>query len=146
MAEDSAAIRAALLDALQSGRVDLPALGDRLARTLREPGGRREPGEQRQFLNGLETLLVEGLRDEGRPTRDLVFDTAIPGLVAEGRTALELVEGHTTLFVALGHELAAAVPPELSAGAATWLAAWSGDYVREVTERALAAERAGSGG
>ncbi len=140
---DDQPTRAALLAAMTEGRVDLAALGERLATHLGTPEEQDEAvtTEQRQFLNGLETLVLEGLRGEGRTTRDFVFDTAIPILVSEGRTTVDLVEGHTTLFVALGHELASAVPDDVRPDAAMWLAGFFGDYVREVAERALVAER-----
>jgi len=130
--------RTALLDALD--RVDLGALAERLRAHLQDGDEAADPGETRQFLNALETLIAEGMRGEGRDMRDLVFDTAIPGLVARGSTALELLESHVVLFVALATELTAAVPADVRDDAAVWLAAWFADYTREVTERALALE------
>ena len=137
-------VRAALLDAFARLRPELGELADRLAGQL--PEAEREhvdPAETEQFLNAFEALVIEALRGEGRETRDFIFDTAIPAMVAQGQRPLDLLESHITFFVVLSHRLCTDVGPGLADDAAVWLGTFFAGYGREVTERALAAEAAG---
>jgi Flagella basal body rod protein len=93
-----------------------------------------------QFANAVEALLVEALEEAGTEHRTLVFETAIPGVVAQGYPAMSMLEDHVALFLLLSTRLVAAVPAEQRTAAEDWLARYCAAYVHETTVLALAAE------
>ena len=119
-------------------RIDLAAIAAQLGDGEVE-ATQTDQAATEQFLRAFEALMREAL-EGGRDQRDLVMDAAIPALVEHGMTTAELVNSHTAFFVALAPPLVEAVEPAgLRDEAALWLAAYAGDYTREVAERAEAA-------
>src|SRR5687767_7822752 len=82
----------------------------------------RGPEETDQFLNAFERLLAEALEGDRRDTRDFLFDTAIPALMASGTSPYALLGGQVTFFVVLTNHLLCAVPAGLREEATFWLA------------------------
>jgi hypothetical protein len=118
-----------------------------IADTVADPAAPTElsPAEQQardQFLHAFAALLREGLQG-GREQRDLVMSTAVPALLDNGQSTLDLVRGHVAFYMALSPHLLAAVPEHLREDASTWLATYAADYTAEVTEIALRAEATG---
>jgi hypothetical protein len=97
----------------------------------------RKAGEQ--FVHAFAELLREALRGE-RAQRDLVMETAVPALVANGQTPLELLRGHVSFYMALQPHLLDAVPADLRLEAGRWLARYAADYTHEVVARATEAQ------
>jgi hypothetical protein len=136
---------AALLRALDDVGPRLRALGESAAPPDAPPPDPQMDEAAEQLLRAFVALLREAL-EGGREQRDLVFPTAVPALVAAGQTALEIVEGHVSFFMVLSAQLLDAVGADVRDDASVWLARYAGEYVREVTEIALAAERDAGGG
>lgn len=142
VADDDAEVTRALdlaLAAVEPTLMDLVAL--LAGQTPRALGAELADSDTEQLLHGLTTLVREALDGPSREKRRFILDTAIPGMLAHGDTALTLVESHVAFFTLLGHRLLQAVPDELQTAAARWLATFFAEYVREVTETALAVER-----
>jgi hypothetical protein len=133
---------AALLAVLDDGRVDLAAVAGEIG----EATGQQDPAvddqTSEQFLRAFEVLLREGLQG-GREQRELVMESAVPALVANGQGALDLVESHVAFFVGLSSVMVEAVDAEARQAARGWMVRYASEYVREVTEVALDAERDG---
>ena len=92
-----------------------------------------------QFLHAFAALLREGIQG-GREQREFVMQTAVPALLANGQTTLEMVRGHVAFYMALSPHLLAAVPERLREEASAWLAIYAADYTRDVLDIALSAE------
>jgi hypothetical protein len=83
-------------------------------------------------------MVDEALEGRARATRDLIFETALPGVVASGRTPLEMARSTVITAVMVAHRLLPLVAPEHRDGAARWLAAFYGGYLHELLERSQA--------
>lgn len=94
-----------------------------------------------QFVNAWEALFREALEGPGRETRELIFDTALPPIVAAGRTAQDMVRTNMCSAVMLAHRLLPLVAPEHRDAAARWLASFQGEYAHDLLGRVLAIER-----
>ncbi len=92
--------------------------------------------DREQFLNAFTMLTHDALQERSDETRRFVLETAVPGMLAGGRTLLSLVEGHVAFFTLLNRRLLEATPPEHRPGAVLWLAWYSGGFVRDVVELA----------
>jgi hypothetical protein len=92
-----------------------------------------------QFLHAFAALMREGI-EGGREQREFVMQTAVPALLANGQTTLDMVRGHVAFYMALAPHLLAAIPEHLRDEASTWLALYAADYTRDVVEIALSAE------
>lgn len=136
---------AALLRALDEVGPRLRALGESAAPPDAPPPEPQLDDAADQLLRAFVALLREAL-EGGREQRELVIPTAVPALVAAGQTTLEIVEGHVTFFMLLSAQLLDVVEADVRDEAAVWLARYAGEYVREVAEAALAAERDGASG
>jgi hypothetical protein len=132
----------ALLAALD--RIDVRAVADSLDTPEAAPAeDTLDAAAQDQFLHAFVALLREGLEGGGEQ-RELVMETAVPALISSGRTSVvELVAGHVGFFMALSQRLLAEVGEDVREDAGAWMTRYATDYTREVTERALAAERGG---
>ena len=133
--------QAALLTVLDKGQVDLRTVVGDLG-----PVGAiavLDDVALDQLVRAFESVLVEALRG-GREQRDLVLQTTVPAVVAQGQGILEVVEAQAAIFVAVGAALVGAVPAADRAAVREWLAHYAGGYVREVAELALAAQRDGT--
>jgi hypothetical protein len=135
------AARTALAEALTTVR---PGLGE-LSRRLSEASPQAQPAEpfddaaNDQFLNAFETVVREGLEGGGQ-TREFIFSTAVPALVAAGQTPEMLVHGHVAFFVVFCHRLLATVGDDVREDAEVWLSGFFADYVAEVDRVARAAQ------
>jgi hypothetical protein len=135
-------IRGTLLRAFNEVRPGLDdVVASMVAQIPEEELADYDPDSVGQFLNALEALVVEALEDSGDEKRRFIFDTAIPAMVAQGQTAVDMARGHTTFFVALGHRVLERISPDECPGAEAWLSRFLGDYCAEVVERAIQAER-----
>jgi hypothetical protein len=94
-----------------------------------------------QFLNAYEALVLEALEGRGRSRRDLIFDTALPVVVAEGQPVGAMVQSGVALAVTLTHLLLARVPEHVRDESAAWLAAFFSAYTRETLERVIELQR-----
>ena len=117
-----------------------------IAEGIAEPGsleGRTDADRKasEQFVHAFAELLREALRGE-RAQRELVMETAVPALVANGQTPLDLLGGHIAFFMALQPHLLDAIPADLRLEAGRWLARYAADYPGEVVARATAAQAA----
>jgi hypothetical protein len=94
-----------------------------------------------QFLNAYEAMFMEALEGQGRGTRDLILETALPPVVDEmGQTARDMVRGNVVSAVMLAHRLLPLVREDLRDDAARWLASFLSGYSHEVVGRVLALE------
>jgi hypothetical protein len=135
------AAASALLATLDDGRVDLAAVAAEIGETQEQEATVDEQTSE-QFLRAFEALLREGLQG-GREQRELVMESAVPALVANGQGAMDLLESHVAFFVGLSSVMIDAVDPGVRPAARIWMLRYAAEYVREVTEVALAAERDG---
>ena len=94
-----------------------------------------------QFLKAYETMFLEAL-DGSSATRDFVFETALPGVLELGQTALDMIRSNVISSVMLAHRLLPLVDPELRDDAARWLAAYQSGYAYELAQRVIALEAA----
>lgn len=139
----SEATRATLLEAFHSLRPRMSQIAGEMERAMGAPPAPAEEQQSReQFFNAFDALVCEALEGSGTEKRAFVLETAIPALVAQGTSPMELVESHVSFFVVLSHHLLDEVAADRQVLAGAWLASFFGGYVREVTERALEAERA----
>lgn len=135
-------VRAALLTAIDQTCDDFGAIADQVSGPAVTQGSPvADPHARDQFVRAFAALLREGV-EGGTEQRELVMETAVPALVANGQSAMELLRAHVAFYTALSPHLLAAVPESLRAEAGTWLAGYAADYTREVVERAQAVERA----
>ena len=96
-----------------------------------------------QFERAFEQVVREGMVGESTEIRELVFHTAIPGIVADGTGVLDLVETHVALFALLQRALVQRLGEDDRDPAARWLAAYFGGYVRDLVDIALQAGASG---
>ena len=138
------AVRKALTRALASLAND--GLGDLLAEASLAEASLADassppPDYDEQAAEQLTRALVSIIQDAidgGDPDkRRLVFEAAVPALLAQGQRPLDLVESHVATFTLLGLRLVEATPGELRAPASRWLAAYFAQHVREVAAIAL---------
>lgn len=94
-----------------------------------------------QFLKANETMFCEAL-EGSTATRDFVFDTALPGVLELGQTALDMIRSNVISSVMLTHRLLPLVSAELRDEAARWLAVYQSGYTYELAQRVLALEAA----
>ena len=94
-----------------------------------------------QFVNAWEALFTEALEGSGRETRELIFDTALPPIVAMGRTAQDMMRSNVCSAVMLTSRLLPLVAPEHRDAAARWLASFQGEYAYDLLGRVLALEK-----
>lgn len=134
-------IRDALLDAFTGVGPRLPEIAASLQDAAEAPPDEDLAATAHQFFNAFEALVVEALEGAGTEKRAFVFETAIPAMVHQGQSPMELLQSHVAFFVVLSHELLLAVADDEQRAAGAWLAGFFAGYVREVTERALQAER-----
>jgi hypothetical protein len=127
-------VTAALLTAVDAVEAELPALAEQLADPGRQRGAAADQAAA-QFLHAFIALLREALAGGG-DQRELVMQTAVPALVAGGRSSLDLLDGHVAFFTALSPRLLAEVPDGQRAEAGRWIARYAAGYTREVVERA----------
>lgn len=132
--------REALLDALDRLRPELYDLSQQTSRFTPESNPEDyEREEIEQFLNAYEALVREALAGQGRATRDLIFDTALPAIFEEvGQPVGAMVQSSVALTVVVTHRLLADVPGEVRDEAALWLSEFYSGYTRELLERYLA--------
>jgi hypothetical protein len=132
---------AALLAVLDDGRVDFATVAEEIGEAM---GRDRtlDPQAGEQFLRAFEALLREALHG-GREQRELVMAAAVPALVANGQSALDLLESHVAFFVGLSTVMIDAVEAGVRPAARVWMLRYAAEYIREVTGLALAAERDG---
>ena len=129
---------AALQDAFKALRPELYAISDQTSDMTPESNPEDYSREDiEQFLNAYEALVLEAMEGRGRQTRDLIFETALPGIVAEGHSVGELVQSGVAMSIMLTHRLLEQVPAEERDAAAAWLAAFYSGYTRETVERVL---------
>jgi hypothetical protein len=133
---------AALLAALDDGRVDVATVAAEVGEATGQQESAVDDQAGEQFLRAFEALLREGLQG-GREQRELVMESAVPALMANGQTVGDLVESHVAFFVALSSVMIESVEAGVRPDARAWLLRYAAEYIREVTEVALAAERAG---
>lgn len=109
-----------------------------------DPNSRLEAfsdGDLKQFIKAYETMFLEGL-EGSTATRDFVFETALPGVLELGQTALDMIRSNVISSVMLTHRLLPLVEPELRDDAARWLAAYHSGYTYDLAQRVLALEAA----
>ena len=136
-------IRAVLLRAFADVRPGLDEVAARMAASAPEDQRREyDPEATGQFINAFETLMIEALEAAGDEKRRFVFDTAIPAMVAQGQTPVDLTRGHVAFFSVLAHRMLERVPREDCPGAEIWLSQFLGNYCAEVVDRAQRAQRA----
>jgi len=83
----SGAAPESLVEAFKAIRSELYAISERTSQITPESNPEDySRGDIEQFLNAYEALVLEAMEGRGRETRDLIFDTALPGIVAEGHT------------------------------------------------------------
>ena len=132
----------ALLAVLDDGRVDLRAviadLGPIGAITVLDDLALE------QLVRAFEGVLREALQGGGEQ-RDLVLQTTVPALVAQGQGVLEVVEAQAAVFVAVAAALVEAADAGDREAVRTWMARYAAGYVREVAELTLAAQQDGTG-
>ena len=127
-----------LVEAFKAVRPELYAISETTSEITPESNPEDySRGDIEQFLNAYEALVLEAMEGRGRETRDLIFDTALPGIVAEGHTVGALVQSGVAMSVYLTHRLLARVPDEGREEAALWLASFYSGYTRETVERVL---------
>ena len=138
--------REALLEALDRLRPELYDLSQQTSPFTPESNPEDfEREEIEQFLNAYEALVREALTGQGRATRDLIFDTALPAIFAEvGQPVGAMVSSSVALTVVVAHRLLADVPAELRDEAALWLSEFYSGYTRELFERYAALWESGS--
>ena len=93
-----------------------------------------------QFLNAYEAMFTEALEGEGRATRDLIIETALPPIIEFGQTSLDMVRSNVVSAVILAHRMLPLVSEEHREDAARWLAHFLSSYSYELVERAQALE------
>ena len=128
------AVREALGRALTEVRPAMPEIAASLAEVVGQAAPAYPERDQEQFLRAFETLMRDALEERGEETRRFVLETAVPGMLASGRTVLSLAEGHVAFFTLLTARLLELTPPELRDGAAVWLAWYAGGFMRDVIE------------
>jgi hypothetical protein len=106
------------------------------------PLGWIDDAELQQFVNAFKAMVTEALDGPERSTRNLIFETALPGVVAEGRTDLQMARSTVITAVMVAYRMLPLVAPEHRDGAARWLAAFYGGYVHELVQRAQALQSA----
>ena len=94
-----------------------------------------------QFVRAYETMFCEAL-EGSTTTRDFVFETALPGVLELGQSALDMIRSNVITAVMLTHRLLPLVSPELRDEAARWLAAYQSGYTFELARRVLELEAA----
>ena len=133
---------AAILAALDAGRVDIRAVAESASAATDAPAADIDERATEQFFRAFESLLREALHG-GSDQRPLVLDAAIPALIARGPSALDLVERQVALFVVVGAAMVEAVDDGARPAVRSWIAHYASFHIRDVAERALAAEREG---
>jgi hypothetical protein len=96
-----------------------------------------------QFLNAYEALMLEALEGRGRAKRDIIFESALPAVVAEGQPAVSMIQSNVATSVMMTYRLLDAVPAAAREESALWLAGFFSGYTREMAERTLELERDG---
>lgn len=135
----------AILAALDDGRVSVRAALEIAAGATDAPAADIDERATEQFIRAFESLLREALQG-GSELRPLVLDAAVPALVARGTGALDLVERQVALFVVLTGATVDAVDAADRPGVEAWMAHYASMHIRDIAERALAAERVGGEG
>ena len=133
---------AALLAVLDDGRVDFATISQEIGEAMGGQDDTLDPQAGEQFLRAFEALLREALHG-GREQRELVMEAAVPALVANGQSALDLLESHVAFFVGLSAVMVDAVDDQVRPAARVWMLRYAAEYIRDVTTVALAAERDG---
>jgi hypothetical protein len=93
-----------------------------------------------QIVNAYEALFDEALAGTGRETRELIFETALPPIVAMGQTATDFMRSNVISAVMMTHRLLPLIDAEQREDAARWLAAFHSSYACELLERVQALE------
>ena len=127
-------VREALARALTELRPAMSEIASALAQIVEGDAPAYPERDREQFLNAFETLMRDALEERGEETRRFVLETAIPGMLASGRTVLSLVEGHVAFFTLLNARLLEAMPAEMRDAAALWQAWYTGGFMRDVIE------------
>ena len=142
----SGAAPESLVEAFKAVRPELYAISEKTSEITPESNPEDySRGDIEQFLNAYEALVLEAMEGRGRETRDLIFDTALPGIVAEGHGVGELVQSGVAMSVYLTHRLLEHVPAGDREAAALWLATFYSGYTRETAERVLELGAGGPG-
>jgi len=103
----------------------------------RVPEADYAPDELEQLLRGFEQMLLEDLDGQGHTARDLYLETAIPAVVASGRTPAMLASGITRFGILLSSDIAADLDRERRAEGIAWLADFFARFCSDVTETAV---------
>ena len=111
------------------------------------PANQLEDFEQRdleQFLNAYEGMFMEALEGKGHDKRDFILETALPPILAMGRSTIDMIRGNVVSAVMLTHRMLPLIAEEHRHEAARWLARYHSEYTYEIAQRGLAIE-AGNG-
>ena len=108
---------------------DVPAIG----------ADRYSDEELDQLLNAFEALVTEAVTGAGTSTRELVLETAIPAIVADGLEPWTLACSNTTFAIFLTGMVLEEIPPEQRVDALSWLASFWGSYTGDVVRTAMEA-------
>ena len=132
----------AVLAVLDDGRVDFATVAEEIGQAMGGRDDKLDPQAGEQFLRAFEALLREALHG-GREQRELVMEAAVPALVANGQSAMDLLESHVAFFVGLSTVVVEAVEDRVRPAARVWMLRYAAEYIRDVTTVAFAAERDG---
>jgi hypothetical protein len=131
-----------LLDLLDR---DPALIDDVVAETLRLTG--RETAytaeELEQLVHAFRASLREALAGSGTDARDLMIETAVPAVVAQGDTPATLARSSGVFGVLLASRVARVVPEDARDGAATWLGAFFGEWLHDIVAAGQRAQEAG---
>ncbi len=131
------AVREALGRALTEVRPAMAGLTHALDDIVEREAPNYPERDREQFFNAFTMLFRDALEERSEETRRFVLETAVPGMLASGRSVVSLVEGTVAFFALLTHRLLDETPPDLREAAALWLAWYAGAFIRDVVDVAL---------
>ena len=125
-----------LRDLIENGD-SLPTSAERTLAAFPQLGV--DEGDLDQLLRAFSSLMLEALSG-GDEVRALFLDTAIPAYVEQGAGAGTMIAANTYFAVDVTDRLLAAMREDARDEAREWLADFWSAYIRDVADRAFAAE------
>lgn len=93
-----------------------------------------------QLVRGFGSVLQEALAGDSRDRLELFVGSAIPALMADGRTRDSLMRGVASVAVIVSTSLVRETPIEQKDEAVAWLAGFFGEYAYAVSAEAARVE------